>query len=272
MGHSDFLLFIPFQAPELRHVLKYYSCTVKVNYEGDTVIADDIIENMGMRQMFLSIFCWPIATIISRLKQPKHHFLHKPSESDIFPSSTTNSPIVASQASKPSENKSEPSHSYQPESHNTICYRLKLVLIGYLPEPGYFVAGAAAGMVSRTATAPLDRLKVYLIANTGVAKGALEAASSGAITEAAKMPVHTLVSAVKELWRAGGIRSLFAGTKLLIILFVDGFAYLSGNGLNVVKIMPETAIKFGSYEVSEKLLICEWKLIGIGCKATLCQY
>lgn len=30
--------------------------------------------------------------------------------------------------------------------------------------------------------------------------------------------------------------------------------YLEGNGLNVLKVMPESAIKFGSYEVAETLL------------------
>lgn len=29
---------------------------------------------------------------------------------------------------------------------------------------------------------------------------------------------------------------------------------LEGNGLNVLKVMPESAIKFGSYEVAETLL------------------
>lgn len=100
---------------------------------------------------------------------------------------------------------------------------------------GYFVAGGMAGFVSRTATAPLDRLKVYLIAQTGVTRAAAEAAKQGAPIEATKKAARPLVEASKALWRAGGIRSLFAG-----------------NGLNAVKIMPESAIKFGSYEASKR--------------------
>jgi solute carrier family 25 (mitochondrial phosphate transporter), member 23/24/25/41 len=91
---------------------------------------------------------------------------------------------------------------------------------------GYFIAGGLAGMVSRTATAPLDRLKVYLIAQTGTKEAAVAAAKEGAPLQA-----------VKHLWKAGGIRSLFAG-----------------NGLNVVKVMPESAIKFGAYEASKRAL------------------
>ncbi|KAF6235999.1 hypothetical protein HO173_005627 [Letharia columbiana] len=102
---------------------------------------------------------------------------------------------------------------------------------------GYFVAGGIAGVVSRTATAPLDRLKVYLIAQVGVKDDAINHAKSGAPLKAAKTAGRPLMEATKALWRMGGMRSLFAG-----------------NGLNVVKVMPESAIKFGSYEGSKRLL------------------
>ncbi|EEA28849.1 calcium dependent mitochondrial carrier protein, putative [Talaromyces marneffei ATCC 18224] len=100
---------------------------------------------------------------------------------------------------------------------------------------GYFIAGGVAGAVSRTATAPLDRLKVYLIAHTGVREEVVCAAQKGAPVNAMRKGIQSLVDATKELWKAGGIRSLFAG-----------------NGLNVVKIMPESAIKFGAYEASKR--------------------
>ncbi|OJJ88587.1 uncharacterized protein ASPGLDRAFT_42167 [Aspergillus glaucus CBS 516.65] len=109
------------------------------------------------------------------------------------------------------------------------------VNINDLQGLGYFVAGGIAGVVSRTATAPLDRLKVYLIAQTGVKSTAVRAAKEGAPLQAAGSASKTLVDAMKELWRAGGIRSLFAG-----------------NGLNVAKVMPESAIKFGAYESAKR--------------------
>ena len=110
--------------------------------------------------------------------------------------------------------------------------REMLLLTDFFPPVGYFMAGGIAGVVSRTATAPLDRLKVYLIAQVGVKDDAINHAKSGAPLKAAKTAGRPLVEAMKTLWRMGGIRSLFAG-----------------NGLNVVKVMPESAIKFGSYEV-----------------------
>lgn len=106
------------------------------------------------------------------------------------------------------------------------------LLTDLFPPVGYFVAGGIAGVVSRTATAPLDRLKVYLIAQVEVKDDAINHAKSGAPLKAAKTAGRPLVEATKTLWRMGGMRSLFAG-----------------NGLNVVKVMPESAIKFGSYEV-----------------------
>jgi solute carrier family 25 phosphate transporter 23/24/25/41 len=83
------------------------------------------------------------------------------------------------------------------------------------PQLGYFIAGGMAGAVSRTATAPLDRLKVYLIAKTSSGAAAVHAAKGGAPVKAAATASKTLVDAVKELWRAGGIRSLFAGMLIL---------------------------------------------------------
>ena len=78
------------------------------------------------------------------------------------------------------------------------------------PQLGYFVAGGMAGAVSRTATAPLDRLKIYLIAQTSV-KSTVQAAKDGSLLTAVGNDPRTLFGALKELWRAGGIRSLFAG-------------------------------------------------------------
>jgi solute carrier family 25 phosphate transporter 23/24/25/41 len=88
----------------------------------------------------------------------------------------------------------------------------KVSLTFLLPDPGYFAAGAIAGAVSRTATAPLDRLKVYLIANTNdIAK----AAKDGDAVSTLKHIGRPLMEATKELWRAGGVRSLFAGMDRL---------------------------------------------------------
>ncbi|KAK0708954.1 mitochondrial carrier domain-containing protein [Lasiosphaeria miniovina] len=108
---------------------------------------------------------------------------------------------------------------------------------------GYFVAGAVSGGVSRTATAPLDRLKVYLLVNTKAsAPVALAAAKHGHPIVAIRDASKPIADAVASLWKAGGLRNFFAGETH------------SGNGLNVVKIMPESAIRFGSYEASKRFL------------------
>ena len=123
-----------------------------------------------------------------------------------------------------------------------LRFKLLKIRLTMLTEPffaplGYFIAGGLAGMISRTATAPLDRLKVYLIAQTSSKTAAVEAAKEGAPLKAAAKAGRPLIDACKDLWRAGGIRSLFAG-----------------NGLNVVKVMPESAIKFGAYEAAKRSL------------------
>lgn len=75
----------------------------------------------------------------------------------------------------------------------------------------HLVAGGVAGAVSRTCTAPLDRLKVYL-------------------------QVH-------------GTKSTGIKTCLQSMLHEGGFWSLwRGNGINVLKIAPESAIKFMAYE------------------------
>ena len=102
-------------------------------------------------------------------------------------------------------------------------------------ELGYFIAGGVAGIVSRTATAPLDRIKVYLIAQTSPKEAAVAAITKGSPVAAVRHFGKPLIDACKELWAAGGIRSLFAG-----------------NGLNVAKVMPESAIKFGAYEAAKR--------------------
>lgn len=86
------------------------------------------------------------------------------------------------------------------------------LLIKYLPDPGYFVAGAVAGGISRTATAPLDRLKVYLLVNTKSTNHmAIDAAKNGRPVAAAKNAGRSFWLACNELYRNGGMRGFFAG-------------------------------------------------------------
>lgn len=85
---------------------------------------------------------------------------------------------------------------------------------------GYLLAGGIAGAVSRTCTAPFDRLKIYLITRSSTPQNPL-----------------TLASAVRSIYNHGGWKGFFVG-----------------NGLNVMKIIPESAIKFYSYESCKELI------------------
>ncbi|CAJ0946020.1 unnamed protein product [Ranitomeya imitator] len=75
------------------------------------------------------------------------------------------------------------------------------------------LAGGVAGAVSRTGTAPLDRLKVLMQVHGTKADGL------------------SMLRGLKGMIEEGGIRSLWRG-----------------NGINVLKIAPESAIKFMAYE------------------------
>ncbi|XP_033961237.1 mitochondrial adenyl nucleotide antiporter SLC25A24-like [Pseudochaenichthys georgianus] len=87
-------------------------------------------------------------------------------------------------------------------------------------------AGAVAGAISRTGTAPLDRMKVFMQVHSS------------------KTNRISLVGGFSRMIKEGGLSSLWRG-----------------NGTNVLKIAPETAIKFMAYEQYKKLLSSEGQKI-----------
>lgn len=91
----------------------------------------------------------------------------------------------------------------------------KLVMIHDETLWKHLAAGAIAGAVSRTCTAPLDRLKVFL--------------------QVRGVEFASLSCCFKQLLKDGGWPSLWRG-----------------NGMNVLKIAPETAIKFMAYEHAKR--------------------
>ena len=227
-----------------------------INAEGDVHISNETVQSLG-RTNFLDAF---FGSIIAIAKPPKS-FKPYPHLSSPAPS-LRSTPSVQSQEpdySEPSTFPWDPGDGIELRAHTlrfsdslTETHRKPRVpmLTDILPDPGYFVAGGIAGVVSRTATAPLDRLKVYLIAQTGVKDQAVRAVQSGDALEATKVVSRPLIEATKALWRMGGIRSMFAGTDVCHI-YSRRLLMGTGNGLNVIKVMPESAIKFGSYEVRD---------------------
>ncbi|KAL8659167.1 MAG: hypothetical protein Q9226_000574 [Calogaya cf. arnoldii] len=233
----DFLLFIPATTPNLRAVLSYYSSAVTLNAEGDVHVSDEAVEGIGRRH-FLSRF---IESLLATFRASPSSVTPKAQARPPDEGRLQQNPILPAdslgQLPYRSHSPSDPDDVEDFIALDDISQRWSHLLTDLSPPLGYFLAGGIAGVVSRTATAPLDRLKVYLIAQTSVKAQAINAAKSGSPAEAAKHASRPLVEASKKLWRMGGIRSLFAG-----------------NGLNVVKVMPESAIKFGSYEASKRLL------------------
>lgn len=233
----NFLLFIPTnsQTPALKAVLSYYTSAVSLNAEGDTSIREETLEGLGRPPpKFLTVLFGVIVNIALPQRNPplslapqsaaaseefmtdeaeevtghemcevnQTRFLEGALETEIdnrFPFPT-----------RPSADQQEE----EPEEQillEEIPLTQKSLLTQILPDPGYFAAGGLAGVISRTATAPLDRLKVYLIANVGSANDPVAAVKRGDAATAARRVGQPLALACKELWKAGGIRSLFAG-------------------------------------------------------------
>ncbi|XP_058492939.1 calcium-binding mitochondrial carrier protein SCaMC-2-A [Solea solea] len=92
----------------------------------------------------------------------------------------------------------------------------------------HLVAGGGAGAVSRTCTAPLDRLKVMM---------QVYGSRSNNIY---------IMSGLAQMVKEGGARSLWRG-----------------NGINIIKIAPESALKFMAYEQIKHLIGSETQTLSI---------
>ena len=84
------------------------------------------------------------------------------------------------------------------------------------PVVASFMAGGVAGAVSRTVVSPLERLKILLqVQSTGNTEY--------------KMSVG---KALAKIWREEGFKGMMAG-----------------NGTNCIRIVPYSAVQFGSYNL-----------------------
>ncbi|KAH7158899.1 mitochondrial carrier domain-containing protein [Fusarium sp. MPI-SDFR-AT-0072] len=266
----NFLLFMPphDHDSQLHAVLDFYYSVVSVTPEGDTLVSEETLEGLGtdgFRSLFITLF-GSLLRVAFPYDFPRpipspdrtSTSVSQPSTSnpDESPNQTENMATAAAvsypdyddAATEISQEIAEtltqhvddgthgPEHEYTTGASTAVHKKFRLTQ--FVPDPGYFLAGAIAGGVSRTATAPLDRLKVYLLVNTSSRTETAGAAfRQGRPLAALKNAAKPFGDAFRDLVRSGGVRSLFAG-----------------NGLNVIKIMPETAIKFGSYEAAKRAL------------------
>jgi len=99
----------------------------------------------------------------------------------------------------------------------------------------FLLAGGVAGAVSRTCTAPFDRLKIFLITRPPELGGPVLSAQSPL------SGVKVISSAIARIYTEGGL-----------------LAFWTGNGLSVAKIFPESAIKFFTYESSKRAFAKYW--------------
>ncbi|KAK3387275.1 mitochondrial carrier domain-containing protein [Podospora didyma] len=268
----DFLLFMPTNHDHdsaLEAALSFYSSIVTVNAEGDSLVSEDTLEGLGTTGFLLHALFGSLL----KLANPGSTSYPRttPTSAPLSPSDSPQS-LPASDQDTATVNAASISPAYRSASaassqiftdvvgkrHVQIIEgaeqsdtwdisRLQeevlededtQILTNLLPETGYFLAGAVSGGVSRTVTAPLDRLKVFLLVNTKAGStDAIATAKSGQPVAAIRKAGGPIKEAMVTLWRAGGLRTFFAG-----------------NGLNVVKIMPESAIRFGSYEASKRFL------------------
>lgn len=130
---------------------------------------------------------------------------------------------------------------------------------------GYFLAGGLAGVVLRTATAPFDRIKVFLIARTDllstVLHSKLEIENTAAkltlmLKEARKRLSQSQglnISLVQEHPHKKTIRSPMIQAARTIWKQSGFRGFYVGNGLNVFKVFPELAMKFGLFEATKRV-------------------
>lgn len=230
---ADFLLFIPTNAPGLKAVFSYYKSTSKLSADGDVHMSDEALQGLGTVLAFLNNALFGAVTqLVKPAPRPSidRHIasslepatpvsmwegsesrpqLHLPGVDD--DNTIGDDPYIPLKPARRKEDTSRPVDATSDGEQLQVKGKKDVKLIDFVPHVGYFLAGGLSGITSRTLTAPLDRLKVYLIAQTDNADEAIKAAKTGRPLAATKQGARTLMKAWNELWAAGGIRSLFAG-------------------------------------------------------------
>lgn len=210
----DFLLFMPIHhgSSPLQGALSYYSRIVTLTSEGDSLVSEDTLEGLGTTGDLIQFL---FGTLIMLAKPSIQRPLYPP-PSTARPDTLEGGPGTYSEDSASLYDASAEDAAEAARIQMELDWEKEMQdgafwLTQFMPAPGYFLAGAIAGGVSRTATAPLDRLKVYLLVNTKAALNPVEVVKKGQVLGALRHVGRPVADAVKDLWRAGGFRTFFAG-------------------------------------------------------------
>eukprot|EP00884_Botryococcus_braunii_P015171 jgi/Botrbrau1/23655/Bobra.55_2s0038.1 len=108
-----------------------------------------------------------------------------------------------------------------------LLLRRPIAVLALIPKPAVlFTAGAVAGAIGKTLTAPLDRVKLLLQTGGGLELGTVREASRGG---------H-LLQAFMAVGKEGGLG-----------------AYWKGNLPQVLRVLPYSAVQLYSYEIFKKM-------------------
>jgi solute carrier family 25 phosphate transporter 23/24/25/41 len=237
---------------QLRAVLSFYYSVVNVTPEGDSIVSEETLEGLGTARSFRSLLQSLFGSLLrvafpygytTPAPEPPPSAVPAPTQAgaDSCLDGVSQSRHAGAAGAMPqlAAASAEVSHQQDLETvadvvaqdaagHGTgtrdsrqrsstaaaaVNTEKKFTLTLFVPDPGYFLAGAIAGGVSRTATAPLDRLKVYLLVNTSTqtAETAVGSLKQGRLVSAAKNASRPIRDAVREIFRSGGVRGFFAG-------------------------------------------------------------
>lgn len=237
------MLFMPaHEADEkLQAVLTYYDAVVNVTAEGDSVVSDDTLEGLGTEGSSSSLLESLFGSLLRIANPVPAPLTPSPPPSQTYgaiapsiPTSTSKSTsslldeagavmilideeaeqaveAAAKLRTRPQPSDGTPEYD-ETEDAEVGLESITFKLTDFAPHPGYFLAGAIAGGVSRTATAPLDRLKVYLLVNTNNrGETAVAALKRGNPLIALKNAARPFGDGMRDVYRSGGLRGFFAG-------------------------------------------------------------
>ncbi|WFD01321.1 hypothetical protein MYAM1_004083 [Malassezia yamatoensis] len=200
----DYLLLMP-RKPSIQDIFRFYQVRKAVGLFGNEGIFGELGAGWGKTQRGASALTLDGDVSLAGEEQLSNPLPH---DSKTPPSSST------------SQDDDQQDDDQQHTKHQDVIH--SHVALKFL------LAGGIAGAVSRTATAPLDRLKVFLMTS--------QETLGPHAPRSARVGFGELARGMAEIYRKGGLRGFWLG-----------------NGLNCIKIFPESAIKFFSYETSKRM-------------------